>query len=98
MRSAQGDVQAALSRASTERLVGDMKAGLDELGRRATGARSSGAIGFCFGGGMVWALLDARRAAARGRDPVLRPGARPSPTSRATRPPSSVSTPSTTIG
>lgn len=55
---AQGDVQAALSRASTERLVGDMKAGLDELERRAPGARL-GAIGFCFGGGMVWALLDA---------------------------------------
>jgi carboxymethylenebutenolidase len=55
---AQGDVQAALSQASTERLVGDMKAGLDELERRAPGARL-GAIGFCFGGGMVWALLDA---------------------------------------
>ncbi len=44
--------------ASTERLVGDMKAGLDELERRAPGAKL-GAIGFCFGGGMVWALLDA---------------------------------------
>ena len=55
---AQGDVQAALSRASTERLVGDMKAGLDELERRTPGAKL-GAIGFCFGGGMVWALLDA---------------------------------------
>ena len=55
---AQGDVQAALSRASTERLVGDMKAGLDELERRAPGAKL-GVIGFCFGGGMVWALLDA---------------------------------------
>jgi carboxymethylenebutenolidase len=55
---AQGDVQAALSGASTERLVGDMKAGLDELERRVPGAKL-GAIGFCFGGGMVWALLDA---------------------------------------
>jgi carboxymethylenebutenolidase len=55
---AQGDVQAALSRASTERLTGDMKAGLDELARR-TPAAKLGAIGFCFGGGMVWALLDA---------------------------------------
>lgn len=54
---AQGDVQAALSRASTERLVGDMKAGLDELERRTPGAKL-GTIGFCFGGGMVWALLD----------------------------------------
>jgi carboxymethylenebutenolidase len=55
---AQGDVQAALSGASTERLVGDMKAGLNELERRVPGAKL-GAIGFCFGGGMVWALLDA---------------------------------------
>jgi carboxymethylenebutenolidase len=55
---AQGDVQAALANASTERLVGDMKAGLAELERRAPGAKL-GAIGFCFGGGMVWALLDA---------------------------------------
>jgi carboxymethylenebutenolidase len=54
----QGDVQAALGGASTERLVGDMKAGLDELERRVPGAKL-GAIGFCFGGGMVWALLDA---------------------------------------
>ena len=55
---AQGEVQAALSRASDERLIGDMKAGLDELERRVPGAKL-GAIGFCFGGGMVWALLDA---------------------------------------
>ncbi len=55
---AQGDVQAALSQASTERLVADMKAGLDELERRVPGAKL-GVIGFCFGGGMVWALLDA---------------------------------------
>lgn len=55
---AQGDVQAALSQAPTERLVGDMKAGLDELERRNPGT-NLGAIGFCFGGGMVWALLDA---------------------------------------
>jgi carboxymethylenebutenolidase len=55
---AQGDVQAALGSASTERLVGDMKAGLDELERRVPGARL-GTTGFCFGGGMVWALLDA---------------------------------------
>lgn len=36
---AQGEVQAALSRASTERLVGDVRAGLDELERRAGGGR-----------------------------------------------------------
>jgi carboxymethylenebutenolidase len=55
---AQGEVQAALSAASPERLVGDMKAGLTELERRAPGAKL-GIIGFCFGGGMVWTMLDA---------------------------------------
>jgi carboxymethylenebutenolidase len=55
---AQGEVQAVLSRATSERLVGDMNAGLDELQRRVPGAKL-GIIGFCFGGGMVWALLNA---------------------------------------
>ncbi|MGZ8527771.1 MAG: dienelactone hydrolase family protein [Candidatus Limnocylindrales bacterium] len=54
----QGNVQAALANATNERLVGDMRAGLDELARRVPGARL-GSIGFCFGGGMVWTLLDA---------------------------------------
>jgi carboxymethylenebutenolidase len=54
----EGNVQAALSQATTERLVGDMKAGLDELERRFAGA-PLGIIGFCFGGGMVWTMLDA---------------------------------------
>src|SRR3954466_13154685 len=54
----QGEVQAALAQAPMERLVGDMKAGLDELERRIPGAKV-GVIGFCYGGGMVWALLDA---------------------------------------
>ena len=35
-----------------------MRAGLDELSRRVPGAKL-GIIGFCFGGGMVWTLLDA---------------------------------------
>jgi carboxymethylenebutenolidase len=52
------NVSAVLAGASTERLVGDMKSGLDELERRAAGAKL-GTIGFCFGGGMVWTLLDA---------------------------------------
>jgi carboxymethylenebutenolidase len=47
---------AALSSAPRERFVADMRAGLDELERRAAG-RKLGAIGFCFGGGMVWLLL-----------------------------------------
>jgi len=47
---------AALSSAPRERLVADMRAGLGELERRASGQKL-GAIGFCFGGGMVWLLL-----------------------------------------
>jgi carboxymethylenebutenolidase len=47
---------AALSGAPQERFVADMRAGLDELERRASGQKL-GAIGFCFGGGMVWTLL-----------------------------------------
>ena len=52
------DATAALGAASEERLVADLRAGLDELTRRAPEA-SLAAIGFCFGGGMVWQLLAA---------------------------------------
>ena len=40
------------------RFVEDMRAALDELERLAPGAKL-GAIGFCFGGGMMWRLLAA---------------------------------------
>jgi carboxymethylenebutenolidase len=65
--SAQGGTasftdQAALGPALTEnastRAVDDMKSSLEELGRRTPNAKL-GAIGFCFGGGMVWQLLKA---------------------------------------
>jgi carboxymethylenebutenolidase len=55
---AEGDATAALGNASAERLIEDLRAGLDELERRAPGARLA-AIGFCFGGGMTWQLLAA---------------------------------------
>jgi carboxymethylenebutenolidase len=47
-------------------LVADLRAGIDELGRRVPGAKV-GVVGFCFGGGMTWQLLqegEARIAAA----------------------------------
>lgn len=47
---------AALGRVATTRFVSDMQACLDELQRRAPGAKI-GAVGFCFGGGMMWQLL-----------------------------------------
>ncbi|MCU1378201.1 MAG: dienelactone hydrolase [Acidimicrobiales bacterium] len=49
---------AALGAAPVERLVGDLRAGIDELERRAPGGKV-GAVGFCFGGGMTWQLLQA---------------------------------------
>lgn len=52
------NVPAALAAASDERLVADMRAGLDELERRLPDAALA-ITGFCFGGGMVWTLLDA---------------------------------------
>ena len=52
----EASAMAALSSAPQERFVADMWAGLDELERRASGQKL-GAIGFCFGGGMVWLLL-----------------------------------------
>ena len=52
----EAEAMAALSSAPQERFVADMKAGLDELERWASGQKL-GAIGFCFGGGMTWLLL-----------------------------------------
>lgn len=52
----EGEVSAALNQIPDSRFVADMKAGVDELGRRVSGA-SIGAVGFCFGGGVVWTLL-----------------------------------------
>lgn len=49
---------AALNAAPPQRFVDDMKAGLGELLRRVPD-RKAAAMGFCFGGGMVWSLLAA---------------------------------------
>jgi carboxymethylenebutenolidase len=57
---------AALAAAPRERLVADLRAGIDELQRRGAG-KKVGVMGFCFGGGMTWSLLaagEARLAAA----------------------------------
>jgi carboxymethylenebutenolidase len=54
----EAEVAAALARIPPERFVADMKAGVTELKRRVRGKRLT-AIGFCFGGGMVWRLLAA---------------------------------------
>ncbi len=49
---------APLANARGEDLVADMKAGLDELAKRTPGVKLA-VTGFCFGGGMVWSLLNA---------------------------------------
>ena len=52
----EAEVQAALNAAPDTRFVADMKAALGELEQRAPDAKI-GAVGFCFGGGMIWTLL-----------------------------------------
>jgi carboxymethylenebutenolidase len=55
-----------LANTPPEQLVADLKAGIDELERRVPDAKV-GVVGFCFGGGMTWNLLqagDQRLAAA----------------------------------
>lgn len=47
---------AALTKIPQEKLLANLRAGLDELARRIPG-RKLGATGFCFGGGLTWLLL-----------------------------------------
>jgi carboxymethylenebutenolidase len=63
--SDEGQVAAVLGGVAPERFVEDMRAGVTELERRVP-RRKLAAIGFCFGGGLVWRLLVAgeRRLAA----------------------------------
>jgi carboxymethylenebutenolidase len=52
----EAEVAAALAQIPPERFGADMKAGVTELKRRVRGKKVA-AIGFCFGGAMVWNLL-----------------------------------------
>ncbi|WP_037062551.1 dienelactone hydrolase family protein [Pseudonocardia acaciae] len=51
----------ALADAPVDALVANLRAGIDELGRRVPGGKV-GAVGFCFGGGLTWQLLQAGEA------------------------------------
>jgi carboxymethylenebutenolidase len=55
-----GDAEAiaALANAPPDRLIADLRAGIDELERRSPRAKVA-AVGFCFGGGLTWQLLAA---------------------------------------
>jgi carboxymethylenebutenolidase len=55
----EADAQTTLGKLGGEqpqRLIGDLKSGVDELMRRVPDKKVA-AVGFCFGGGMVWQLL-----------------------------------------
>jgi carboxymethylenebutenolidase len=54
----QAAATAQLAQTPTEQLVADLHAGADELLRRSN-VPNLGAVGFCFGGGMTWNLLQA---------------------------------------
>ena len=62
----------ALSKAPLERLVGDLRAGIGELERRVPNAKI-GSVGFCFGGGMTWNLLNAGEARLEAAVPFYGP-------------------------
>ena len=62
----EAEIMAALQRMSEADFVAEMRAAIDEIERREPDAKI-GAIGFCFGGGMIWELVqsgDERLAAA----------------------------------
>lgn len=69
----EGKVTAALGAIPGDQLVADMKAGLDELAKRAPN-RKLGVIGFCFGGGQVWSLLNAGEPRLAAAAPFYGPG------------------------
>ncbi len=52
----EAEVAAALAAIEPTRFDADMQAGVSELGRRVR-RRPLCAVGFCFGGGMIWRLL-----------------------------------------
>jgi carboxymethylenebutenolidase len=54
----QAQVIAALTGSPEDRLLAGLRSGLDELERRAPGAKLA-VTGFCFGGGLTWRLLAA---------------------------------------
>jgi carboxymethylenebutenolidase len=93
----EGDATAALGNAPLDRLIADLRAGLDELERRAPDAKLA-VIGFCFGGGMTGSCSPpASRASPRPCRSTVRlrtvPTSADRPTSR-----SSASTPNWTTG
>ena len=68
----EAQVAAALARIEPTRFDADMKAAVSELRRRVRG-KKVGAIGFCFGGGMIWRLLAAGESRVAAAAPFYGP-------------------------
>ncbi|MEA3216390.1 MAG: carboxymethylenebutenolidase [Acidimicrobiia bacterium] len=68
-----GQVAAALSNAQQADLVADMQAALTEVARRSPSAKLA-VVGFCFGGGQVWSLLNAGEPRLAAAVPFYGPG------------------------
>jgi carboxymethylenebutenolidase len=68
----EAQAQQALSAASRKRVVADLRAGVDELGRRAPGQKV-GAMGFSFGAETIWWLLDAPKPRVAAAVPIYGP-------------------------
>jgi carboxymethylenebutenolidase len=69
----EGARTAALGAIPADQLVADMKAGLDELAKRAPDKKLA-VVGFCFGGGQVWSLLNAGEPRLAAAVPFYGPG------------------------
>jgi carboxymethylenebutenolidase len=68
----EAQVAAALAQIPPTRFDADMKAAVSELRRRVRG-KKVGAIGFCFGGGMIWRLLAAGESRVAAAAPFYGP-------------------------
>jgi carboxymethylenebutenolidase len=69
----QGQIAAKIVGGGVERHLTDLRAGLDELGKRAPGVKL-GMVGFCFGGGMTWSMLNAGEPRLAVAAPFYGPG------------------------
>jgi carboxymethylenebutenolidase len=71
--SDQGQITAKIVGAGVDRHLADLRAGLDELGKRTPGVKL-GMVGFCFGGGMTWSMLNAGEPRLAVAAPFYGPG------------------------
>src|SRR4029079_6600561 len=67
------EVAAALAQIPPERFDGDMNAAMTALEQRVPRKSTLGAIGFCFGGGMIWRLLAAKEPRLSAAGPFYGP-------------------------